>query len=247
MATPSNNFIPHANYYPFCVEGFYRNPNLVRDFALSQDFSMKSKYYPGTRTRPLDEFNRPFFDDFCNRLFSILFDFNTQQAGWRVKTYFHLLPPLDEDSASGRNTGLVHTDYSDSGFHELAGVIYLTPDIELETGTSLFRRKRSFDIDVYNRSGKAMHSFYETGIDTKDDHGMDYGDYALKRCDMFEETARFNNVFNRLVAYPASTNHAFNSCYTKGEPRLTQVFFVENLNSTCETPIQRMRNSSSVW
>ena len=237
---------PEWNYFPFCVDGFFKNPDLVRDFALSQDFCLTCKYYPGSRTKPLNELNRDYFNDFCNKLFSLLFDFKTTEAEWNVKTHFHMLPPLDSDPNSGRNIGLVHSDYTEAGFHQLAGVIYLTPNIELDTGTSLFRKAPSFNDDFYDRSGRAMNNFYDTGKDSKDEYEMDYGDYALRRSEMFEETARFNNIYNRIVAYPASISHAFNSCYTKGEPRLTQVFFVQKIDTSCESPIQRMRKSSDV-
>lgn len=232
---------PELNFPAVCMDGFYKDPDAVRKFALEQDFCVRADNFPGARTKPINLINSVLFDSFCHKLFSLLYNLDTVSLRWHVKTSFHLLPPLDPDPNSNRNKGLVHFDY-DNDYHFLAGVVYITPGIEVNTGTSLFRERHpdnEFLSSYYERTGRAMKNFYASGVDVKDEYGFDYNDYRSNHEEIFEETARFNNVYNRLVAYPANTLHAFNSCYTKGEPRLTQVFFVDELSNLDISPVQR--------
>lgn len=128
-----------------CIDDFYKNPDEVREFALKQDFCDTSKYWPGRRTRLLDKLNRTFFDMFCEKLFSIFYDFESR-VEWEVFTTFQMIPPLSPDKDSPKNVGLIHRDdggyddYKDYGM-VFAGIIYLTPEIDKNCGTSIFKPK----------------------------------------------------------------------------------------------------------
>ena len=57
---------------------------------------------------------------------------------------------------------------------------------------------------------------------------------------MFTETVRVNNVFNRLLVYEADQFHGGNNFFgtTDFDSRLTQVFFISNIESS-SYPLQR--------
>ena len=56
----------------------------------------------------------------------------------------------------------------------------------------------------------------------------------------FEETIKFNNIYNRLIAYDGNDYHKCNSFYTGQKERLTLVFFVRTIKSNNFYPIQRV-------
>ena len=60
----------------------------------------------------------------------------------------------------------------------------------------------------------------------------------------FTESIRVENVYNRIIMFEGGVYHGVPSYYSdNNEPRLTQVFFVKNLNSSVFSPIIRSRLS----
>ena len=66
-----------------------------------------------------------------------------------------------------------------------------------------------------------------------------YDSLILEHNSSFVETIKFNNLYNRLICFDSTQAHGVNSFHTSVEPRLTQVFFVFELESTIEPPIIR--------
>ena len=213
-----------------CVDNFYPYPERVRRLALEQEFiKADDGRWPGKRTKNLHEIDEVLFNHFCDKLFSIFFDFETcGRVNWNVETSFQLIEPYDEDPNSVRNTGWIHTDKSGG---VLAGVIYLTPDANLDSGTSLYRLKNEDTID----DSDVKTSFYKDGID------KNYEELLKKHNSSFEETTRFNNVYNRLAMWEGTQWHGVNSFYSK-TPRLTQVFFVNKIEIDGNSPLNRWKS-----
>jgi hypothetical protein len=210
-----------------CIDDFYENPDEVRNFALSLDYEKDEfGYWPGKRTKPLHEIDEEFFRHFCTRLFSVYYDFSFVQFEYNLLTHFQLIEPFSCEKSSAKNQGWIHLD---SGFI-LGGVIYLNPEIDASCGTSLYRVTNSELIDTW-RPTKEI--FYKNGID------QNYDEEILKHNSAFEETVRFNNVYNRLISFDAQVYHGANNFHTNKEPRLTQVFFVNSIKSNSKTPLQR--------
>ena len=212
-----------------CVEDFYDNPDSIRQFALSQKYEKTDDgKWPGKRTAPLHEINPILFDQFCNKLFSIFYDFDTcGKIQWIVRTSFQLIDPLVDDPNNIKNTGWIHLDGTSAVF---AGVIYLTPNANLHSGTSVFRLKNKDTIDETDAKIK----YYRDGIDEN------YDELLKKHNSSFEETITFNNVYNRLVAWEGNQWHGVNNFYSE-EPRLTQVFFVSRLEADSSSPLKRFK------
>jgi len=221
------------NFPAICIDNFYSDPDRIREFALAQTYLPSPEgRWPGKRTICLSKIDRNFFDLFCHKLFSIYYDLDKTNLRWEVLTTFQLIPTLDPNADSVRNKGWIHTDDSNIVF---AGIIYLSPDIDLNCGTSLFNltNQKKLSNDNWSRSKE---KFYSQGI------ANEHHDHFLQENrDSYTETTRFNNVYNRLIAFDADTAHGVNSYYTGELVRLTQVFFVYKVESDSPSPLSRHR------
>lgn len=223
------NFIP-----TLCVDDFYSNPKQIRDFALSLDYNKLPGNYPGERTNNLHRINRSFFDSFCSRLFSILFDYDYTRIEWTVSTYFQKIYPYSQEKQSKLNTGWQHVDIE----YAASGVIYLNEISDLDSGTSFYRLKNT------NTQENLDYTLRDILYSNKE---IDYDEYmnSIKKHDSkFEKTAEFKNVFNRMIMYQSDIYHKESNFFANTfEPRLTQVFFISDL--TCEkesVPLLRKNN-----
>jgi hypothetical protein len=237
-----------------CVDDFYDNPDEVRKFALSLDYDNEQNatgFYPGIRTKSLHEIDNKFFDMFCNKMFSVFYDLSNPNLTlqWEVFTTFHKMPSFGKTKNDLRNTGWVHQD----PHVILAGVIYLNPNAPLDTGTSMYRIKNpdTFNLENIHRDEyhKKKVEFYKMkdpiycDTITEEEHNL-YNDAVCKNNDLFEETIRVNNVYNRMTIYDSSNWHRPVSYYMDSdEPRLTQVFFVNKLTAS-NTPTSRIKQFS---
>lgn len=105
------------------VDDFLRNPDEVREFALSQNFEEGSDWYKGRRT-----FDRFLSEQLRQRFQSLL--------GYEINSW-------DNQPMNGRFQFCTPEDplvyHQDS--QRYAGVLFLTPDAPFTTGTSFFANK----------------------------------------------------------------------------------------------------------
>jgi hypothetical protein len=215
------------NFPSICVDNFYPDPERVRQFAMSQKyFQSEDGKWPGKRSDLLHEINSDLFNQFSNKLFSIFYDFRHTNVSWEIESTFQLIDSLSDVEDSIKNKGWVHTDEA-SGV--LAGVIYLSPNAKLQTGTSVYTQVDKTKLDMTNVKQK----FYLNKTDEN------YDEILMKHNSGFIETIRYNNVYNRLVMWDGSQWHGVNSYYSPNEPRLTQVFFVRRLEADSNPPLKR--------
>lgn len=208
-----------------CVDDFYTNPNEIRRFALEQKYSpAPNGDWPGCRTKDLHLIDRLFFDRFCDKLFSLFFDLTITKVEYRVKTNFQIVEPMDEDPASPKNQGWVHFDDNTI----FAGIIFLTPNADLDCGTSIFKLVDETKLNLDNTKS----DFFKDRIDN------DYDRKITTHRSAYVETIRYNNIYNRLIAFDGTCAHAANNFYSS-QPRLTQVFFVEKVETDTLSPIYR--------
>ena len=109
-----------------CIDNFYKDPDKIREYALSLEYSPSNGQYPGKRTKSLNHLNPELFDEFSTKLIEVYYDLNICWAKWNLVTCFQLIEAQHEDSNSPKNLGWVHND---SGTL-LNGIIYLTPEID---------------------------------------------------------------------------------------------------------------------
>jgi len=174
------------------VDDFLSNPDEVRSFALSQDYEETSDYYKGRRTHQsfrTDELKIEFQDLLGRRIVS----WDDQPMNGR----FQFCTPQDPL--------VYHQD-----LQEYAGLLFLTPDAPLNTGTSLYRSKRS-GVTVPSTEAE-IHSTFSGGF------------FDSTNFDLVDS---IGNVYNRLVLFHSKQIHAA-SCYfgqSIEDSRLFQIFF----------------------
>lgn len=213
------------------VDNFYENPDLVRNWALSlkynEDFEGRT---PGKRTENLH--NHPkFFNNFCEKLFSIFYDFNYTRLEWGVSTCFQSITKYSENPKSKLNDGWIHYD-SDV----FSGVIYLNPEGHLYSGTSVYEKMYK---DSKETNQKEKYQLY-SGIEVNEEK---YEKSITANNGQFIETIRVENRYNRLVLFEGNVPHGVPSFYSSSdEPRLTQPFFVLNMKSSSSfEPLVRVK------
>ena len=174
-------------------DDFYTNVDQVRDHALQQNFYIYGNY-PGVRTDPEPQNQHTYLKEFFE---SIL---NKEIVYWPTEYNTAYQYTTEED------TTWVHHDDT-----RWAGVLYLTPDAPIKSGTSFYRHAKTkvsiwtADSEVdYNKSDEA------TNLDN------------------WEQINFVGNVYNRLVLYNGFSYHrsllpGFGK--TKEDGRLFQTFF----------------------
>lgn len=220
------NFIPLT-----VVDNFFDDPDLIREFALQQEFFPSPGNYPGQRTNTLDKINPELLNTLTKKVFSLFYNFNHESITWATSAYFHKIPAFYE-------SGWIHTDDTSN----LSGLVYLspTPKDAFTCGTSVYARKKEY---AFNRvdTGGIMNKYYK-------DHAVPKEEFEEARQAnnaQYEETIRIGYKYNRLVTYDAMLPHRPNNFFddgTKNSERLTLVYFVEQLYAN-KYPITRMRTT----
>jgi hypothetical protein len=219
-----------------CIDNFYQDPTAVRNFALSQTFDGPDNTignYPGARSDMIYEINPQFFNNFCNRLLSTFFDLSLcSRFKWNIESYFQLIHPYSDPDL---NKAWVHND--DEAI--FGGLIYLDPDADPNTGTSIGEIDFSkVDPAQYADNQEIRKNFY-TGQLTSPEDFAEYKRRINLNNDCYTITAEFKNKFNRLVCFDGNQAHKA-SLGNGTKPRLTQVFFVKALDASSHPPIIRI-------
>lgn len=209
-----------------CVDNFYKNPEEIRQFALKQNFFVSGNY-PGKRTENIDLLNKDIFQQFCEKFFSICYDRTI--SNFEIDTRFWLTTSLSENPKSPKNNGWIHTD----NYH-LGGVIYLSPGLDLNLGTTFYEQIKKIDKESQFNYNKAVSNFYCNGKD------YEFDKMILEHNSHYTETAKIGNVFNRLVSFDASTPHSPSHYYMGKDIRLAQVFFVKQIDTDSNFPLYRV-------
>ncbi len=210
----------------FCVDDFYSNPDAVRDFALKQTFLPSEGIWPGKRTRDLSEIDPKFHEQFAKKVFSLFLEDVNTVTRYDLKSSFQIVPTLDSNPNSPKNQGWIHFDDQTV----FAGIIYLSPDALPENGTSIFKLTNESTLD---HDSTCKQDFYTGKV------SANYDETISRHNGSYQETIRFNNLYNRMICFDRSQPHGVRSFYTTGEPRLTQVFFLMNFETSTMPPILR--------
>ncbi len=218
------------NLYPVTIiENFYENPNAIRKFALAQQYTYCKQVpnidyvYPGCRTKDLSNLDKALFDKICTKLVSVFHNAENDHMRWLITTSF-------QSVSAEYDQGVIHTDHNTI----FAGVLYLTPDAPLNSGTSLFKKNETFDDKKYQQA-----------LDENDER-FKAGEIAMNTDyhSMFDEIVRVNNVYNTLIIYEGRHYHAANKFFgkTMKDSRLAQVFFVSKIDAQKQSvfPISRV-------
>jgi hypothetical protein len=224
------------------VDNFYEDPDLVRDFALSLEYhSAAEKYrttgydgmWPGVRTKLISDIDQLFYNTFTRKLFGLFFDFDTTNIQFDIETKFQKINSFSNDRNHIKNLGWVHCDPA-----IFTAVVYLNPDDHLYSGTSIYKLKDG------NEANETLKNFSLRHLGEK----YNEKEYEIEKKNhngKFVETVKIENVYNRLVLFERGVYHGVPTYYSESNnPRLTQISFVYNLNSSIQFPIERSKISS---
>ena len=175
------------------VDNFYKDPDTIRRFALSCEFQHHPKNHKGQRT------------DECYRFKGLKERFE-QILGRRIRNWENYGTNGCFQYCVGGDQLVYHTDTQ-----QYAGVLFLTPDAPVQTGTSLFRSK-------YTNRMKVL----------LEDHDKVFVGGFLDPT-QFERVDTVGNIYNRLVLFDAQILHAATEYFgnSKDNGRLFQLFFFD--------------------
>jgi hypothetical protein len=221
------------NLYPVTViSDFYTNPDEIRKYALAQKYTycheMKDAGYvfPGSRTKELRDLSQSLYEKVCKKLISVFHIPEHDVMRWQINTSFQIVEGEYE-------SGLIHQDQNTV----FAGVLYLTPEAPLNSGTSLFKKNASFDEDLYFKLIKENDEKFKRKKPI---------DFSYHR--MFDEVVRVNNVYNTLILFEGDIHHCANQFFgdTKQNSRLAQVFFITKIDANKQSsfPLSRVKAQS---
>lgn len=182
------------------TDDFYVYPDVVREFALSQEFSVYGNY-PGQRTQTFHYYD-------LKRSIQQL----VQQAGGNITQFEEFEYNSAYQYTTAKDKSWIHADQTTMW----AGVCYLTPDAPLSSGTGLFKHKET---GLYGSARLADGSYDKKTMDIiyKDSRDM-------SKWDMVDMVS---NKFNRLVLYRGDLFHTSLDYFgtDKYDGRLFQTFF----------------------
>lgn len=208
------------------LDNFFDDPDKIRNWALSLEYSKDPEgKWPGVRTKSLHEINTNFFDTVCCKFFSLFFDLNQEKMNFSLNMRFQLV-----DSKYG--SGWVHTDHLES---QITGLIYLSPNIDSHSGTSIYQEKKNLLVQNHSYN-KIKEDFYLNRISHEEAEK-----YRKEHNSQYEESVKVSNIYNRLIAFDSHLHHAAQDFFgTEKDSRLTLVFFVNELYVN-NTPVGKLR------
>ena len=178
------------------VDNFYKEPDKIREHALTLKYGENLKFYKGLRSNT--RFLLPYVKEEFQRLLNVeINDWLNQNAnGLFQKT-------LKKDPL------VFHSDGQD-----YAAAIYLTPDLPPSMGTSFWRHK------LTNCRRPPNHPLENKTINPS----VVYNDNTILNQDAWELVDRVGSIYNRLVIWDAKLIHSASE-YSEETERLVQLFF----------------------
>lgn len=219
------------NLYPHTIiNDFYKDPDAIRKFALSQKFSFLTDrtdadyVYPGARTKDLFDLDKKLHGDILKKLVSVFHIHEHDYMRWAISTNF-------QSVSKKYSEGVIHTDHNTI----FAAVLFLSPNAPLNAGTSLFKTNKTYAQEKYMQAVEKNDAKFRAG-----EIIMDTGYHS-----MFDEVIKVNNVYNSLIIYEGDTFHAANDFFGSSleDSRLTQVFFINKIdaNKADSFPLNRVK------
>ena len=186
------------------VDNFYNNAYETRDFVLTQDFSVKGNY-PGRRTisyanEQLKSSIQKYVEPFGGKIIEFPIP---KEDGTDASTIYN----GSFQYTTSRDRSWVHID----GYNNWAGVVYLTPDAPLSSGTAFYK--------------------FHDGTTCKQDmdilQNKEQTDKYSQDLTKWEQVDKVGNVFNRLILFNSNRFHMSMDYFgdTLENSRLFQVFF----------------------
>lgn len=186
------------------IDNFYNNAVDTRNYILTQEFSVRGNY-PGQRTisyanEHLKETIQKYVEPFGGKITD--FPIPKEDGSDTSKIYNGSF-----QYTTSRDRSWIHID----GHNNWAGVLYLTPEAPLSSGTTFYK---FCDGTTCKRDMELLENKEEIDICSQD-------------LTKWEKVDQVGNVFNRLILFNADRFHMSMDYFgnTKENGRLFQVFF----------------------
>ena len=207
------------NLFPtLVVDDFLDDPDYVCNLAKNAEYNDPGHTnHPGVASKlKIHEIDQKLFDTILQKILGYYWDLNNP-VNYMVDMEFQRIQSNDEGIL---NKGIIHVD---SEMAMAAGLIYLNHDAPRDTGTSFYKLKD----DSYKINQKEL-------LDPiAKYHAGEHVDGIEKICqdhyDMFEETMRVQNQYNRLLFYSGDEWHTATSY--DNQTRYTLRYFISELQS----------------
>ena len=233
-----------------CVDNFFKHPDEVINLADTLDYKPEPKgMWPGARSPELHLVSPSFKNAVCTKYLKL--HLSAPMIGYQCAAYFQKIGA----ASGGSGEGWVHNDTP----HLHTTIIYLTPNISDDSGTSIFIPKpdataatvagtnaasavpsREVFMPVSKTEGfLKKEQFYKSQINLEEAET-----YRLKNNSPFKEVIRFANIYNRCIGFDGSHWHSSGKFdnVDKEEERLTLIIFWRTIIGP-QTGLQRTKMS----
>ena len=207
------------------VDNFFDDPQRI--INLSKQFKYKPALggeWPGTRTGPIGQLDKEFFDWCTRKILMLLFPMNIEHIKWKADQHFHRIPY----KTYGKQ-GWIHRDQ----YSEFTVIIYLSN--HAKSGTGLYKAKHFV--------AEPLHMDKKTKFWKDQKHALSEK-WRKKVSGHFEKVVDLRSNFNRLVLFVGLHWHGAENYGTEKEDRLTLITFFKDVRGTgvpIRYPIPMMR------
>jgi hypothetical protein len=227
-------------FHSIGVDNFFKNPDFIRKWALSLKFKPDPDgRWPGERSQIIGDIDLDLNTLILCKVFSCHFNFKFENIKWKSSEItFQKIKKFSNKKNDIRNIGWIHKDDN----FNFAGLVYLTPNMNINSGTSLYNLKKEFENKKILKQSQKI-KFYKN----KNFNEKLYKKELLLNNNKFIEKTRYYNIYNRMISYDATEYHGANGFYNeKDDERLTMVFFVKDLTFTEEPSLKRFYNNNCI-
>ena len=221
------------NFQTIVHDGFFNNPDKVREWGLTLDYYHKDGTFPGVRSECTKFLHKKFYEASATKLMSLWGNYKREE--WDLQLQFQKIKRFNDNPDI--NIGWIHQDTG----AEAAAVIYLDPDADLNHGTSHYRIKagiREIDAKDFPKNDKGEDQRWVYNKVLGSEQSRDPEDLKLYYENMkihnahFEPTLNVKNVYNRLIAYDGVQWHGQTSFHMDNDDdfRLTLVAFITSIS-----------------
>ena len=213
------------NFQTIVHDGFFNNPDKVREWGLTLDYQHPDGTYPGVRTRCTRFIHQKFYEATASKLISLWGVYDRKD--WDIQLQFQKIKRFSDNP--DMNVGWIHQDTG----AEAAAVIYLDPNADLDHGTSHYRTNSKYNSDENYPYGKDIYDKVLGSEQSRDKEDLRlYSESMQYHNSRFDRTLEVNNVYNRVIAYDGSQWHGQTSFHMDNDDdfRLTMVAFVLSIS-----------------
>jgi len=219
-----------VKFFNVCVDNFFKNPDKIVEFANKLEYYPDKKgAWPGVRSASLHEIDLDLNTSIVSKIFRAHYPGSNNQISWDSSIVCFAKTKSYGDKIL--NEGWIHIDYPSV----IAGLVYLTPNADLNGGTNVYQLKKEFkNVHSDYVKQKQKHFFY---TDSPEYNYDTYKKELRKNNDKFNLVTKFNNVYNRMVLWSGSEYHGANSFDGfENDERLTLLFFINGVGVDCPKP-----------